>query len=60
MLAQERQKEIMNIIYKDKSVKVSKLIEKFSVSIETIRRDLEFLEKEGLLKEFTAVPCLKM
>lgn len=40
----------MNIIYKEKSVKVSKLIEKFKVSIETIRRDLEFLEKEGLLK----------
>lgn len=50
LLAQERQKEIMNIIYKDKAVKVSKLIEKFNVSIETIRRDLEFLEKEGLLK----------
>jgi DeoR/GlpR family transcriptional regulator of sugar metabolism len=40
----------MEKLRKDKSVKVSTLMELFNVSIETVRRDLEFLEKEGLLK----------
>lgn len=50
MLAKERQKKILEILNEDKSVKVSKLIKIFKVSIETVRRDLEYLEKEGHLK----------
>lgn len=50
MLAQERYNEILNIINKEGSVKVSMLTKLFDVSIETIRRDLEHLEKKGLLK----------
>ncbi|GGB45637.1 DeoR family transcriptional regulator [Virgibacillus dakarensis] len=49
MFAKERHKEIVKIVRKDKSVKVSQLMKYFNVSFETIRRDLEFLEKEGLL-----------
>jgi DeoR/GlpR family transcriptional regulator of sugar metabolism len=41
---------IMQKLNIDKSLKVAQLMELFGVSIETIRRDLEYLEKEGLLK----------
>lgn len=50
MLAQERHEIIMNLIDKNKIVKVSEMVQKFDVSIETIRRDLEYLEKQGVLK----------
>ncbi|WP_066495193.1 DeoR/GlpR family DNA-binding transcription regulator [Abyssisolibacter fermentans] len=51
MLAQERYEKILNIIEEDGSVKVSMLTKLFNVSIETIRRDLDYLEKEGYLKK---------
>lgn len=50
MLAQDRQDHILEMIEKEGSVKVSKLIQMFDVSIETVRRDLEGLEKMGYLK----------
>lgn len=50
VLASERHREILEELRRNKSVKVSQLVERFNVSIETIRRDLEYLEKEGLLK----------
>lgn len=50
MLAQDRYKKISEILEKDNSVKVSTLTKLFGVSIETIRRDLEYMESEGLLK----------
>lgn len=50
MLTQDRYKIIMNILEQKGSVKVSNLVQQFQVSIETVRRDLEYLEKEGLLK----------
>lgn len=50
MLAHERQTTILEILNKDHAVKVSKLIKLLNVSIETVRRDLELLEKEGKLK----------
>lgn len=49
MLAQERYKYIIESLNRDYAVKVSKLIKELNVSIETIRRDLEHLEKEGVL-----------
>lgn len=49
MFAKERRKEIVKRLRKDKSVKVSHLMKWFNVSFETVRRDLEFLEKQGLL-----------
>ncbi len=50
LLAQERQETIIEIINKERAVKVSNLLKIFNVSIETVRRDLEILEKEGRLK----------
>lgn len=50
MLAIERRREIMTILQEQKSVLVSNLSKKFHVTEETIRRDLEKLEREGLVK----------
>lgn len=50
MLAVERRKRIMEMIKEKNSVLVTELSKFFSVTEETIRRDLEKLEKEGLLK----------
>lgn len=50
MLAQERYEYIIEALNRDCAVRVSKLIKELNVSIETIRRDLEHLEKEGILE----------
>src|SRR5690625_1134036 len=50
MLAQERYEIILEMLKKNKIVKVAELCKKFNVSIETARRDLEFLESKGKLK----------
>jgi DeoR/GlpR family transcriptional regulator of sugar metabolism len=50
MLAIERRQLIMNILVREKKVYVSDLAKKFAVTEETIRRDLEKLEKENLLR----------
>lgn len=50
MLAQDRYKKICEILEKENSVKVNTLTKLFGVSIETVRRDLEYMEAEGLLK----------
>ena len=49
MLALERQKRILEILNADGSVLVSKLSEELDVTEETIRRDLEKLEKQEVL-----------
>lgn len=46
----ERRREIVDKIQKNRMVKVAELMKEYDVSIETIRRDLEDLEKKGLLK----------
>ncbi|UPT59435.1 DeoR family transcriptional regulator [Geobacillus thermoleovorans] len=50
MLAAERQQKIVEIVNERLSVRVSELSKLFSVTEETIRRDLEKLEKENKLK----------
>lgn len=45
-----RRTEILNLLDGDKSLKVAGLSEKLNVSVVTIRKDLEELEAEGLLK----------
>lgn len=50
MLAIERRNKIMELLQNHQSVMVTDLSKKFQVTEETIRRDLEKLEKEGLLK----------
>lgn len=51
MLAHERYDKILDLLEKNGSVKVPKLTELFNVSVETIRRDLDNLEKKGHLKK---------
>jgi len=49
LFANERYDIIADMLARRKSVTVSELTERFGVSIETIRRDLAFLEKHGKL-----------
>lgn len=51
MLAIERRNQILSILQKDGRVLVSDLSTMFQVTEETIRRDLEKLEKQGLAKK---------
>lgn len=51
MLAIERREDIMSLIRADKSVRVSELALKYHVTEETIRRDLDKLDKEGKVKK---------
>ncbi len=51
MLAMERQNKILNILDLDGGVKSSNLTNILNVSLETIRRDIDVLEKKGLLKK---------
>ena len=51
MLAIERRSQILSALEAEKRVLVPELSKKFRVTEETIRRDLEKLEKEGLLKK---------
>ncbi|NUK30266.1 DeoR/GlpR transcriptional regulator [Parageobacillus sp. VR-IP] len=51
MMAIERRNKIKEMLLKNKSVKVSELVELFNVSEETIRRDLYQLEKEGIAQK---------
>ncbi|MGJ9382657.1 DeoR/GlpR family DNA-binding transcription regulator [Salipaludibacillus sp. CF4.18] len=44
----ERKKVILNKLYVDRKVNVKELANEFEVSEETVRRDLEKLEKEGV------------
>ena len=48
MLALERRNLILEKLQEEKRVVVNELSQQFGVSEETIRRDLEKLEKEGL------------
>jgi len=49
MLPRERLEIIKEMVLKEKKVYVSKLSEKFDVTEETIRRDLEKLESQGIV-----------
>ena len=45
----QRHNEILSLLTEQRMVKVNDLVELFQVSTETIRRDLEYLEKKGQL-----------
>lgn len=49
-MLEERRSKIIEKLKYERTLKVSSLTKEFSVSIETIRRDLEFLENKGYLK----------
>jgi DeoR/GlpR family transcriptional regulator of sugar metabolism len=51
MYKEERQKLIVDLLDKTRSLKVSDLADKFKVSEMTIRRDLDVLAREGLLQK---------
>lgn len=51
LLAAERQKEILNLLDEQGSVKIYELAELFQVSKETIRKDLLYLDEIGELKK---------
>lgn len=46
----DRQHQIVTMIARDGMVKNPQLMEMFDISIETVRRDLEFLEQQGYLR----------
>ena len=50
MFANERRIQITEMLNRRSSVTVNELTDSFRVSLETIRRDLEYLEKQGALK----------
>lgn len=50
MFADEHQNEIYKRIKSDGAVTTAALVKRFNVSIETIKRDLLWMEKEHLLK----------
>ena len=46
----ERRNQIIDMITQQRAVKNSEIMERFGVSIETVRRDLEYLEQHGYLR----------
>lgn len=50
MLVEQRYQKILDLMKADGSVKVSELKKKLDVSSETIRRDLETMETQGLIR----------
>ena len=50
MFARERQSKILSLLQQKRTVTTTELIQMFQVSIETIRRDLLHLEKQGALQ----------
>ena len=50
MFANERRNQIIELLNQRSSLTVAELTALFQVSLETIRRDLEYLEKQGMLQ----------
>ena len=50
MFGKERQDKIYDMIRRNGAVSTSKLVKLFNVSIETVRRDLLNMEKQGKLQ----------
>lgn len=46
----ERRSQIVELINRQKTVNNTELMERFGISIETVRRDLEYLEQQGCLR----------
>ena len=59
MLAIERKNEILKILQKEHRVLVSELSHRYEVTEETIRRDLDKLEKEGFVRKTYGGAVLK-
>lgn len=46
----DRRMQIIDMVTKNRTVKNAELMKKFDISIETVRRDLEYLENQGYLR----------
>ncbi len=46
----DRRMQIIDMVTKNRAVKNAELMERFDISIETVRRDLEYLESQGYLR----------
>ena len=51
MLPQERYNKLVEYLQKHEIIKIDQLMKLFDISIETARRDLNHLEKEGIVKK---------
>lgn len=51
MLPQERYNKLIEYLQKHEIIKIDQLMKLFDISIETARRDLNHLEKEGVIKK---------
>ena len=47
----ERRSQIVELITRQRTVTNAELMERFGVSIETVRRDLDYLEQQGVLRK---------
>ena len=47
---QERRSQIVEMIRENRIVKNTELMDRFGISIETVRRDLQYLEEQGVLE----------
>ena len=51
MLPIERQNKILELLYEKNILKISDIMSVFNISIETVRRDINFLEKQGKIEK---------
>ena len=47
----ERRSQIADLIAQQRTVSNAELMERFGISIETVRRDLDYLEQQGVLRK---------
>lgn len=52
VIKNERQEKLLHMLEKESSMKVSELSERLNSSMMTIRRDLDFLEENGIVKRY--------
>lgn len=55
----DRRNQIIDMVTQQRTVKNGELMERFGISIETVRRDLEYLEKQGYLQRVYGGAVLK-
>ena len=56
---QERRNQIAELVAQKHTIKNAELMERFGISIETVRRDLEYLEQQGCLQRVYGGAVLK-
>ncbi len=59
MLANDRYNKILEVLEAEGSIKTSRIVTLLGVSLETARRDLDFLEKQGSLQKVHGGAILK-